>query len=609
MRGEIVREGIGKGSIYPHKVNVNELCTFHITYQVGKTKIKTGGMVRFEFPYPFSAPHILFPYAEGYVKAESSNKNVRFSLEVLPEGYESKHPVLKKEHFYYVTRYGQHLLIKIEEGEFYPGDVIKIVYGQGLYLNPAARTPYFSGNFEFTIAVKPAPDTKAPFSGFYLIPKSPSVKVEGGRAEKITVFVPSVNKGKKLTGSIIVRDKFNNLSPDYKGKIIAEVGGKSLDIVMDSNPHKFSFNCEETISRIEVKGKGISGKSNPSIRNADYRLYWGDIHGHTLLSDGLGTAEEYYQYAKNHACLDFSAISDHAQYLGEEDWEDIKNAAEKFYKAKEFVTILGHEYSSGNGPAHNELNIYYPHLDASLIQSCDIYQTPSRYARLSEVLEKVKEKKGMTIIHQHARGNRVYVPDVVRLIEIYSIWGSAEYPGNPYPLMPEKNSGVDYHGYTVQDYLSQGWLLGFTGGSDCHAGHPGESDWLRRGKGYHNGLTGVWAENLTREKIWEALYSRRCYGTTGARIILNFTLNEKPMGSEIKETGERRMKVEVHATAEIRTIEIIKNNKNIHVYQGKESDETIEYVDKKDRKVDFYYVRVYQKDGSIAWSSPIWVFS
>ena len=58
-------------------------------------------------------------------------------------------------------------------------------------------------------------------------------------------------------------------------------------------------------------------------------LYWGDIHGHTALSDGIDTPKNYYNYAKNTSRLDFSAITDHAFRIRNypTDWDNIIDVA------------------------------------------------------------------------------------------------------------------------------------------------------------------------------------------------------------------------------------------------------------------------------------------
>ena len=43
------------------------------------------------------------------------------------------------------------------------------------------------------------------------------------------------------------------------------------------------------------------------------------------------------------------------------------------------------------------------------------------------------------------------------------------------------------------------------------------------------------------------------------------------------------------------------------MYLSAKSGKIIKYTDKskRDRKIDYYYIRIRQKDGSTAWSSPV----
>ena len=43
----------------------------------------------------------------------------------------------------------------------------------------------------------------------------------------------------------------------------------------------------------------------------------------------------------------------------------------------------------------------------------------------------------------------------------------------------------------------------------------------------------IWSLELTRQSLFDAAKVRRCYGTTGARIVVRFSIDWKPMGSKI----------------------------------------------------------------------------
>jgi len=109
----------------------------------------------------------------------------------------------------------------------------------------------------------------------------------------------------------------------------------------------------------------------------------------------------------------------------------------------------------------------------------------------------------------------------------------------------------DWEG-TVQYGLQQGHVFGITGNTDHHSAYPGS---------YSHGRTGLWAESLTREAIWEALLARRTYALTGDRIALQFAINGSPMGSVIDQTGKRNIQIEVGSGGAIDCVDMIKNNR------------------------------------------------
>jgi hypothetical protein len=174
-----------------------------------------------------------------------------------------------------------------------------------------------------------------------------------------------------------------------------------------------------------------------------------------------------------------------------------------------------------------------------------------------------------------------------------------------------------------------GWFVGFTAGGDDHTGHPGDESIVPDGAVRHKaGLMAVWADSNCKEDIWNAMWNRRCYGTTGARIILSLNINDNPMGSilDAKENAEykkiRSIKIEVCGTNLIKSIDIIRNNKDIYSYKPEKLDVIFEYQDTVPLEVinlpktkfcktpfTFYYIRITQTDKEMAWSSPIWIIS
>ena len=139
-----------------------------------------------------------------------------------------------------------------------------------------------------------------------------------------------------------------------------------------------------------------------------------------------------------------------------------------------------------------------------------------------------------------------------------------------------------------------------------------------------NGLACVVARELTRDAIWEALNERRCYATTGDRILLDFTLNDAPMGTDLavdlKAYGPRNFTMRVAGTHRIDSIELLRNNKVVYsatprsdVWEGEWTDTeslaalALTPTFPHDRPFVFYYLRVRQGNRQSAWASPIWL--
>ena len=122
-------------------------------------------------------------------------------------------------------------------------------------------------------------------------------------------------------------------------------------------------------------------------------------------------------------------------------------------------------------------------------------------------------------------------------------------------------------------------------------------------------LMAVIAAGNDRESIFDAIFSRRCYATTGARILREFSADGHPMGEEFRGFGEPLFEVRVHGEQAIRAIHLKKDGHTIHTWSPGSGtlDTSFSYREKADARGHFYYVVVNQVDGQRAISSPIWI--
>ena len=302
-------------------------------------------------------------------------------------------------------------------------------------------------------------------------------------------------------------------------------------------------------------------------------VFYGDIHNHCGISYGHGSLEE----ALNNAALqlDFVAVTGHAGWPDMDDvpmddalveyhkrgfeklrrnWPEYIDTVERYNHAGSFVTFFSYEYHSFR---HGDRTIVTPVAPATPQHVTD----PEEFKEFLTGFDAYAER---ALLLPHHIGYRtgyrgVHWPLVTDkaspLVEIVSMHGLAEDDESaffPYMHTMGPLNGAN----TVQAGLAAGHHFGFTGSTDHHAAHPGS---------YGYGRTGVWAENLSRESIWQALLDRRTYALTGDRMDVRFSVGGAPLGSQISvPPGPRRIEYEVQGGGAIDRVEVLKNNRVIH---------------------------------------------
>jgi len=483
----------------------------------------------------------------------------------------------------------------------------------------------------------------------------PTLQIIGGIFDRLSVLAPgTVHEGEEFDVLLKAEDAEGNVAPAYEASV--ELSVSDGDLLGET--HVTIDEGAEGLLRVEglkLQGEGVvrliahdealgmQTVSNPIrvVSDEDRRLLWGSIHGHTALSDGTGTPEAYYETMRDHNRLDFGAIADHDHVYetSDEMWEYSRRVTAQFNEPDRFVAFPGYEWAKWRRNGDADRCVYYVDDHAPMYRSDE-----GHCATPPELFEALSSHDALIIPHHTAsRGNfcdwKDHEPERERLVEIYSVWGSSECAaadGNPFPVRPVGipdggvevtvpiDSGEEEVGF-VQNALLKGWRVGFTGGGDDHHGHAGDpthtgSEPFR----YRDGLLGVWADQLDRRSIFEALNARRCYATTGARMVAEFTVGEFVMGTDIQvKPGDplldsRSVWVRVSGTAPISRIEIVRNNEVVHQQRFEEADAELHWFDtdgfdefalapEDAPPFGFYYVRVLQADGQMAWLSPVWL--
>jgi hypothetical protein len=80
------------------------------------------------------------------------------------------------------------------------------------------------------------------------------------------------------------------------------------------------------------------------------------------------------------------------------------------------------------------------------------------------------------------------------------------------------------------------------------------------------------------------------------------------MGEKFSSRDPIRIRASIRGTDVIQQVDIMKNGKVAHTFHPNLPQVEIEFTDDKVMAGEsYYYVRVIQQDGEMAWGSPAWV--
>jgi hypothetical protein len=353
----------------------------------------------------------------------------------------------------------------------------------------------------------------------------------------------------------------------------------------------------------------------PDDYDGQVSLYWGDVHKHTNLSP-CGHVEPYnqspaesYDHARNVAQTDFLCICDHAEQITTDQWRDCLRIAQEHNQPGEFVAWPAVEWATS---LYGHRNVYFADYDVPLLSGREIISPPRLWQTIrSEGL------RALTIPHHAARELNADLTrtddELEPAYEIFSGWGNEEYHGAP--LQDTDRSFT--RGFAV-DTLLRGYHMGFVAGGDGHPAPPADS-----------GITGIYASDLSLPSLWQALARRRTIATTGAKSKLDMHINGFPLGSvihwgpgDVDSLFPLEIGVAVQGTAPIECVEIVENGVTIHrktkprarldqmaytwYHPGGPTDGA-RRIGSANNVSRFIYARVTQRDGHMAWTSPIWL--
>lgn len=531
--------------------------------------------------------------------------------------------------------------LKLSEGNLRPGESLELILGDRSGGGPGWMMPAGEADADLVVYADESG------SGEYrLVSSYATIEVGGGPAASLEVISPSTpGLNEEFTFAIRALDNDEFLSMKYAGTVTMqpqdgiEFGKSSYTFqVSDRGAAKLEARVSKPGTynlKVRDDGTGKTYYSNPLIagQTAGDNIFWGDLHQHTTVGKDANRVPEWvFQRNRDVDGFDFAAVSIHDLFEywglppdpGELDY--LKDVTEKYNDAGRFVTLHGYEWTS---LPQGHRNIYFAEGETRAFFSYDKVKGP-------DALRASLEGKRYIAIPHHSAWRFMYSNspynwgprdwEEARLAEIYSKHGSSDFFESPYPIHHDvtpffiylmgatSNRAHKGDGSYVREALASGLKLGIIAGGDNHWARGSKSFGTGITQDYSHGLQAVIAADLTRAGLYEAMWQRHTYGTTGARIIIDFKVNGYPMGSEITaEDGSLPLiYYMVKGTAPVRDIEIWKYSKSrgweVFSYEGKGMAEADgQFSDEGYNGDSFYFLKVIQEDGNLAWSSPVWL--
>ena len=540
-----------------------------LVYTAGTFGIDDTGMLKVSWrtTSDFSKPQFDKPDAPNFTTVEASNGA---KLEVWFDRLN-------------IRPYANTLLIRIGRGYLRAGDTLTIWMGDRRWGSPGLR---LQTNVEKNVELLTSVDAFATYE-FCELPKQPAFDLVAGPATKWKAIVPSLAVvGEPFRLAIVAEDMWGNPTEDAAATLklqstrpleglpdnitIAKGDGpRVIEHLVAAEPGDFDLS-------VAVDDR-IVAQANPLrvVSVAPLRCYWADLHGQSGETIGMGSAEDYFRYARDKAFIDMVGHQGNDFQITDAFWEKLNELTARFDQPGKFVCLPGYEWS-GNTGMGGDRNIFFRREGRPIRRSSHILvqgetSTNAIYTA-DKLFEALTGEDCRVIAHVGGRYADVkYAHDghLERSVEVHSSWGTFE--------------------WILHDAFEKGFRVGVVCHSDDHKGRPGATMPGASTFGAIGGLSCYFMPELSRDALFEALRKRRHYGTTGTRLFLDvrgkfdqdvtgfsedpklgpakeFPVREAMMGDIIRpKTVPMKVAVEVIGTAPLERVDVLHGT---HVVQS-----------------------------------------
>ncbi len=337
-----------------------------------------------------------------------------------------------------------------------------------------------------------------------------------------------------------------------------------------------------------------------------YHIYRGDMHRHTDISlDGAGDGSlwDAYRYAMDAAGLDYFLVTDHQSGAQEYTWWRIEKSADMFHVPGFFTALYGTERSLPYPNGHR--NLIFARRGVRILPIGPAEQMgaantgPLLYPYLRRNHGIASSHTSHTNMGTDWRDND---PELEPVVEIFQgARTSAEHEGAP--LSPSaRRTELWAGGYRPLGFVWNAWAKGYKLGVQASSDHVST----------HLSYSCVIAENSSREALLDALRRRHTYAAT-SNLLLDYRMNVGGstylQGDVVAARETPEIWARIAGSGPLKKVDVIRDNQ--YVYAQEPRGETFELRWRENAALPpgehYYYVRVEQQDGRMAWSSPIWI--
>ncbi len=454
---------------------------------------------------------------------------------------------LVKVPLHWLRPYHDCICLKVTGGCLQKGETITITIGDRSGGSPGSRAQSFcEREHEWHTHVNCAGTMR-----YEELPEVMKVKILSGYANEIDLVMPgSTAVGEKFDIVVRALDEFGNPAANYDGIVKIELP----ENISEGIPSEIKFseqdggtvrinNCKmlkEGFYNIKVWDTKYNFKSfsNPCKVTADNleNLYFGDMHAQTKQTVGTGFLDDYYKFARDKGVVSFTGWQGNDFEITKSIWNEVREVGDSFNEEGKFLTYLGYEWS-GTSPQGGDYNVFflndsekfYPSSNWTSYYDSEI-DVEDNANPLSELYEKFGDRD-----------------DVMLIPHIGGRYANLDYFNTKYSSVIEMHSHHGTFEWFIDEAMKRRMKVGFIAASDDHTCRPGLSYALSKEVGafdVDSGYMGVFAPDLTKISVWNAIKARRCYASTIDRLFLDTRIGHLKMGQEGEMSGKLTMSVE-----------------------------------------------------------------